>query len=185
MLNAVYDELRAEMQKSIDSLKKDFTTLRTGRVSTKIVEGITVDYYGTQTPLNGVGTIATPDPSTITITPWEKNMVAAIEKAIAAANIGVNPNNNGEAVILNFPPMTSDQRQETAKQAKAMGERCKVSVRNHRRDANDQVKKLEKDKAISEDDAKKAQDQIQKITDEFIAKTDETFKAKEADILKV
>ena len=185
MVNDILDKAKQSMEKSIDALKKDFTTLRTGKVSTKIVEAITVDYYGTATPINGGGSIATPDANTISITPWEKNLVGDIEKAIAAANIGVNPNNNGDSVILNFPPMTSDQRQETVKQAKTMSEKAKVAVRNNRQDANNKIKKLEKDKEITEDESKQGQDKVQKLTDEYIKKVDDTLKTKEQDILKV
>lgn len=185
MVNDILDKAKEAMEKSIEALKKDFTSLRTGKVSTKIVEGITIDYYGTATPLNGVGSISTPDANTISITPWEKNLVGDIEKAIAAANIGVNPNNNGDSVILNFPPMTSEQRQETVKQAKGMGEKAKVSVRNNRQDANNKIKKLEKDKEITEDESKQGQDKVQKLTDEYITKIDDTLKTKEQDILKV
>ncbi len=185
MVNDILDKAKEAMEKSIEALKKDFTSLRTGKVSTKIVESITIDYYGTATPLNGVGSIATPDANTISITPWEKNLVADIEKAIAAANIGVNPNNNGDSVILNFPPMTSEQRQETVKQAKAMAEKAKVSVRNNRQDANNKIKKLEKDKEITEDESKQGQDKVQKLTDDYIKKVDDTLKTKEQDILKV
>jgi len=185
MLNEIYDNTKDSMESSIDALRRDYSTLRTGKVSVKIVEPIKVDYYGAPTPLSGVATVATPDANTITITPWEKNMVPEIEKAIQSANIGVNPNNNGDAVILSFPPMTMDQRKETAKQAKAMTEKAKVSIRNVRQDANNKIKRLEKDKEITEDDSKKGQDQIQKFTDEFVVKVEETFKAKEQEILKV
>ncbi|MBT0606527.1 ribosome recycling factor, partial [Campylobacter lari] len=128
---------------------------------------IHVDYYGSATPLNQVATVLATDASTISITPWEKSMLKAIESAIAAANIGVNPNNDGESVKLFFPPMTREQREENAKNAKAMGEKAKVAIRNIRKDANDAVKKLEKDKAISEDEAKKAYDEVQKQTDNY------------------
>jgi ribosome recycling factor len=137
------------------------------------------------TALTQVGSVIATDATTISITPWEKNLLSTIEKAIQEANIGVNPNNDGNFIKLFFPPMTSEQRQQIVKQAKGMVEHAKVSVRNVRKDANDRIKKLEKDKEISEDDSKKAQEQIQKFTDEYIAKVDETFKAKEADILKV
>jgi ribosome recycling factor len=185
MIEAIFDETREEMEKGIEALKKEFSSLRTGRVSPKIVEHIKIDYYGTQTPINGVGSITPTDGSTITITPWEKNLLGDIEKAIQVANIGVNPSNNGNSVILAFPPMTQEQRKETAKQAKAIAEKAKVSTRNHRRDANDRIRKLEKSKEITEDESKKAQDQIQKITDDFIDRVEQTFKDKEADILKV
>lgn len=185
MVNDVFDYTKENMQKGIDALKRDFTTLRTGKVTTSIVDNIKVDYYGTMTALNQVGSVIATDATTISITPWEKALLSPIEKAIQEANIGVNPNNDGSFIKLFFPPMTSDQRQGIVKQAKGMVEHAKVSVRNVRKDGNDKIKKLEKDKAISEDESKKAQEQIQKITDEYIAKIDEAFKIKEADILKV
>lgn len=185
MLNEIYDKQKQQGAKCLEALKKDFKTIRTGRVSINILDHITVDYYGTQTPLNQVATILATDASTISISPWEKNLLKSIESAIAAANIGVNPNNDGEAVKLFFPPMTHEQREENAKHARAMGEKAKVSIRNIRKDANDGVKKLEKDKAISEDEAKKAYDEVQKLTDSFIANIDELVKHKESELLKV
>jgi ribosome recycling factor len=185
MLNEIYNDTNEHMNKSLEALKRDFATLRTGKVTTTIVDNIKIDYYGTPTPLNQVGSVIATDATTIAITPWEKNLLNDIEKAIQEANIGVNPNNDGDFIKLFFPPMTSEQRQEIVKQAKAMAENAKVAIRNIRKDSNNKIKKLEKDKEISEDESKKAQDQIQKITDEHIAKIDELFKNKEADILKV
>ncbi|MDE7255967.1 MAG: ribosome recycling factor, partial [Helicobacter sp.] len=164
-LNEVYAHTNEYMQKSLESLKKDFVSLRTGRVSVAIIEGIKVDYYGTQTPLSQVGTLTALDAATLQIAPWEKTMLKEIERAINEANIGVNPNNDGETIKLFFPPMTSEQRKEIAKEAKAMGEKAKVAIRNIRKDANDKIKRLEKDKAISEDEAKRAYDEVQKTTD--------------------
>jgi ribosome recycling factor len=185
MLNDIYDETSSHMNKSIDALKRDFSTLRTGKVTTTIVDNIKVDYYGTPTSLSQVGSVVALDATTIAINPWEKNMLRPIEKAIQESNIGVNPNNDGSIIKLFFPPMTIEQRNEIVKQAKAMSEKAKVAIRNIRKDSNDKVKKQEKDKAVSEDEAKKALDQIQKITDDFVAKTDELLKTKEIDILKV
>lgn len=185
MTNEIFEQTRTNMEKSIEAMKRDFATLRTGKVTTGIVDNIKVDYYGTMTALTQVGNVITTDATTISITPWEKTLLPAIEKAIQEANIGVNPNNDGDFIKLFFPPMTSEQRQEIVKQAKGMVENAKIAVRNVRKDGNDKIKKLEKDKEISEDESKKAQEQIQKITDEHIAKIDEAFKAKEADILKV
>ncbi len=185
MVNDILNKQKSSSEKSLEALKKDFTTLRTGKVNTHILDHIQVDYYGTQTPLNQVATVLATDAMTISITPWEKTLLKNIESAIAAANIGVNPNNDGEAVKLFFPPMTKEQREENAKQAKAMGEKAKVSIRNVRKDANDAVKKLEKDKMISEDEAKKALNEVQKLTDSFSAKIDELVKSKEAELLKL
>jgi ribosome recycling factor len=185
MVNDIIEQTSTNMKKSIEALKRDFSSLRTGKVTTGIVDNIKVDYYGTLTALTQVGNVIATDATTISITPWEKTLLPVIEKAIQEANIGVNPNNDGDFIKLFFPPMTSDQRVEIVKQAKGMVEHAKVSIRNVRKDSNDKVKKLEKDKEVSEDESKKAQDQIQKITDEFVAKVDTAFKTKEADILKV
>ena len=185
MLEEIYEETKDHMEKSIEAMKRDFATLRTGKVTTQIVDNIKVDYYGTPTPLNQVGNVVVQDATTIAINPWEKSMLPAIEKAIQEANIGVNPNNDGDFIKLFFPPMTVEQRQEIVKQAKAMAEKAKVAIRNVRKEANNKIKRLEHDKEISEDEMKRALDQIQKYTDEFIAKVDESLKAKEADILKV
>ena len=185
MVNEIFDTTAENMDKSIEALKRDFATLRTGKVTTGIVDNIKVDYYGTMTALTQVGNVIATDATTISITPWEKTLLPTIEKAIQEANIGVNPNNDGDFIKLFFPPMTSEQRQEIVKQAKGMVENAKVAIRNVRKDGNDKIKKLEKNKDISEDESKKAQDQIQKLTDEHVAKVDEAFKVKEADILKV
>jgi len=185
MLEEIYEETKDHMEKSLEAMKRDFATLRTGKVTTQIVDNIKVDYYGTPTPLNQVGSVVVQDATTIAINPWEKSMLSAIEKAIQEANIGVNPNNDGDFIKLFFPPMTVEQRQEIVKQAKAMAEKAKVAIRNVRKEANNKIKRLEHDKEISEDEMKRALDQIQKYTDEFIAKVDESLKAKEADILRV
>lgn len=185
MLNEIYNETKENMEKCIDALKRDYKTIRTGKVSTAVLDGIKVDYYGTPTELNQVATVLANDATTITITPWEKNLVADIEKAINNANIGVNPNNDGECVKLFFPPMTVEQRQESAKQAKTMTDNAKVAVRNVRKHANDRVKKLHKDKEITDDENKKALDEVQKITDSYVSKSDDTLKAKEQEILTV
>jgi len=185
MTSEIFNHTTENMDKSIQALKRDFATLRTGKVTTGIVDNIKVDYYGTMTALTQVGNVIATDATTISITPWEKNLLGDIEKAIQEANIGVNPNNDGDFIKLFFPPMTADQRQEIVKQAKGMVENAKVALRNVRKDGNDKIKKLEKDKEISEDESKKAQDQIQKLTDEHVSKIEEAFKTKEADILKV
>lgn len=184
-LSKVYAEQKEHMEKCISALKRDFMTIRSGKVAISILDNIHVDYYGTPTALNQVATVLVSDATTISITPWEKKMLREIEKAIMQANIGVNPNNDGESVKLFFPPMTSEQRKESAKQAKIMGDKAKVAARNVRKDANDQVKKLEKDKLITEDQSKKAQDEVQKITDATVAKIDDLVKDKEAELLKI
>ncbi|MDR0467530.1 MAG: ribosome recycling factor [Campylobacteraceae bacterium] len=173
------------MNKSIEALKRDFQTLRSGKVSISVLDNIFVDYYGSSTPLNQVASVMAVDAVTISITPWEKKVMRDIERAIQEANIGVNPNNDGESIKLFFPPMTVEQRMESAKNAKAMGEKAKIAIRNTRKDANDKIKKLEKDKVLSEDMVKKGEVEVQKITDDFIKLVDELVKQKEAELLKV
>ncbi len=185
MLNEIYNDTKEQMKKSIEALKRDFSTLRTGKVTTNIVDHIRVDYYGTPTPLNQVGNVIALDATTISITPWEKNMLSPIEKAIQSANIGVNPNNDGDFIKLYFPAMTSEQRQQIVKQAKAMSEKAKIAIRNIRKDSNKTIKELEKEKEITEDESKKAHNEIQKITDNSVAEVDKLFSIKQADILKV
>ncbi|HHD81362.1 MAG TPA: ribosome recycling factor [Campylobacterales bacterium] len=185
MLQEIYSDTKESMDKSLNALKRDFSTLRTGKVTTNIVDHIKVDYYGTPTALNQVGNVIALDATTISITPWEKSMLNSIEKAIQEANIGVNPNNDGDFIKLYFPAMTSEQRQSIVKQAKGMAEKAKIAIRNIRQDSNKNIKELEKEKEISEDESRKAHDEIQKITDTHVKKIDSMFASKEADILKV
>ncbi len=184
-LNEIKENAKEYMQKSIEALKKDFTTLRSGKVSVNILDNVKVNYYGTPTALNQVATVLATDATTITVSPWEKNILKDIEHAIQGANIGVNPNNDGECIKLFFPPMTVEQRQESAKKAKAMGEKAKVAIRNVRKDANNKIKHLEKEKEITEDESKRAHDDIQKLTDEFVGEVDKLVKNKEAELMKV
>jgi ribosome recycling factor len=185
MLQEIYTDTAEHMDKSINALKRDFSTLRTGKVTTNIVDNIKVDYYGTPTALNQVGNVIAIDATTISITPWEKSMLNPITKAIQEANIGVNPNNDGDFIKLYFPAMTSEQRQNIVKQAKSMSEKAKIAIRNIRKDSNNQIKELEKEKEISEDNSRRAQDEIQKITNAHVTKIDSLLSNKEADILKV
>ena len=185
MLEEIYQETKEHMEKSIEALKHHYNTIRTGKVNTADLDGVKIDYYGTPTELNQVGSVLATDATTIVINPWEKQLLGDIEQAINAANIGVNPNSDGEVIKLFFPPMTVEQRNESAKHAKGMTDDAKVAIRNVRKHSNDKVKKLHKDKEITDDENKKAMDEIQKITDGYVAKADDTFKAKEAEILKV
>ena len=146
MLDEIYGDCESKMQHSIEHMQKEFKTLRTGKVTTSVLDHVKIDYYGTPTPLDQVGSVLATDATTIVINPWEKNLLQDIESAISAANIGVDPNNDGEQIKLFFPAMTVEQRQESVKKMKGMGEDAKVSVRNDRKQANDKVKKLEKDK---------------------------------------
>jgi len=181
----ILEETKMGMEDSIEALKREFKRVRTGKVNVNILDNIYVDYYGSKTKLNQVATVLSSDATTITISPWEKSLLGEIEKAIQIANIGVNPNNDGDQIKLFFPPMTTEQRQESVKQAKSMADNAKVSIRNHRRDGNNAIKKLEKDKEITIDESKKGQESVQKLTDTFIAKVDELFKAKEAEVMKI
>ncbi len=185
MVSKIYTETKQGMEKSLEALKRDYKTLRTGKVSPSVLDGVKVDYYGTMTDLNQVGSVTAIDATTIAVNPWEKNLLGDIERAIQNANIGVNPNNDGEIIKLFFPPMTVDQRKESAKGAKAMTDNAKVAIRNIRKHSNDEIKNLHKDKEITDDESKKAQDEIQKITDSFVTLADSTLRAKEQEILTV
>jgi ribosome recycling factor len=185
MLEDVYKLTKESMDKSIDSLKREYRSIRTGKVTVSILDGIKIDYYGTPTNLSQVASVLSTDATTISISPWEKNLVGDIEKAINEANIGVNPNNDGESVKLFFPPMTVEQRKENAKIAKSMTDTSKVAIRNIRKISNDKIKNLHKEKEINDDENKKGQDEIQKITDSFIKIADDTLSNKEKEILTV
>ena len=185
MLEDIYTNTKENMQKSIEALKRDYKTLRTGKVTTSVLDSVKIDYYGTLTQLTQVGSVIATDATTIVVNPWEKNLLEKIEKAIQNANIGVNPNNDGEVIKLYFAPMTVDQRKESAKGAKIMTDSAKVAIRNIRKHANDKIKTLHKDKEISDDENKKALDEIQKITDAIVNSSDDILKAKEQEILKV
>lgn len=185
MLNEVYEFCEEKMQGSVEHMLSNFRTLRTGKVTTKILDNIRVESYGSLVPLDQAASVLATDATTITISPWDKSMLNVIEKAIMKADIGVNPNNNGTDIKLFFPAMTVDQRHETVKKAKGMAEDAKVGVRNDRKKANDKIKVLEKDKLVTADESKVAQDKVQKITDKYIAKIEEMLKSKEQDILTV
>ena len=173
------------MEKAIATLEREFGRLRTGRASTNLVDNIKVDYYGTPTPISQLASVAVPDSRTITIQPWDRGAFGGVEKAILKSDLGLTPVNDGKIIRLSIPPLTEERRKELGKVARKYGEEAKVAVRNVRRDANDQLKKLEKDKAISEDELKKATDDVQKLTDKFVAKVDEKCQAKEKEIMTV
>lgn len=178
------DEAKELMQSAIVHLENELAKIRTGKANSKILNDVLVDYYGSPTPLAQVANIAVPDPRTITVQPWEKNMLAPIQKAIMNANLGFNPDNNGEIVRINVPPLTEDRRKQLVKQSKGVGENAKVSIRNARRDAIDTFKKMVKD-GLPEDVAKDAEAEIQKITDGFNKKVDEILARKEKDIMTI
>ena len=185
MLNEIYNDCDTKMTSSIEHMQREFKTLRTGKVTTAVLDNVKIDYYGTPTPLDQVGSVIAADATTIVVNPWEKNLLGDIESAINTANIGVNPNNDGDQIKLFFPPMTVEQRQDAVKKMKVMGEDAKVSVRNDRKHSNDKIKKLEKDKEITTDESKSAQESIQKTTDKFATQIDSILKDKEQEILKV
>ena len=183
MSKAIVDNISQHMDKTIQSLKADLVKVRTGRASTALVDSVQVDYYGSNVPVNQVANVTTPDARTIQIAPWEAGTLGAIEKAILAANIGLTPQSDGKVIRISIPAMTEERRKELAKQVKKMGEESKIAIRNHRRDANEEVKKQEKAKTLSEDDSKKAMDLVQKKTDEKTAEVDKVVAAKEKEIL--
>ena len=185
MMKDVITKTRQGMEKSIESLKKDFTRVRTGRASVSLLDDVRIDYYGTPTPLSQVGTLAVPEPRLITITPWEKKLIPDIEKAILKSDLGLNPSSDGVLVRIIIPPLTEDRRKEMCKVLKRLGEESKIALRNIRRDGNDGLKKLEKDKEISEDDLKRGEKEIQELTDQYVKKVDETVAAKEKEVMEV
>lgn len=184
MLDSIYQDTRESMEKAVLALNKELQRIRTGRASLSILDGIRVDYYGTQTPLNQMATMAVPESRLITIQPWDVSVIKEIEKAILKSDLGLTPSNDGKLLRINIPPLTEERRKEIVKVVHKTCEEYKVSVRNTRRDANDLVKSLKKDGEISEDDAFKAQDEIQKITDKFVAAVDDCYKEKEKEILE-
>lgn len=185
MSKQIIDAMAATMDKSLASLKGDLAKVRTGRASTALVEPVHVDYYGSNVPLNQVANVTTPDARTIQISPWEQGTLGAIEKAILAANLGLTPQNDGKVIRIPLPPLTEERRKDMVKLIKKMGEETKVAMRNQRRDANEEVKKGEKAKTMTEDDAKKALDLIQKKTDEKVAEVDKVVAGKEKEVLTV
>ncbi|PSP24414.1 MAG: ribosome recycling factor [Cyanobacteria bacterium SW_8_48_13] len=178
-------EVKSQMQKTLEATQRSFNTIRTSRANPALLDRITVEYYGTETPLKSLANISTPDATTLTIQPFDKSSLSQIEKAISLSDVGLTPNNDGSVIRLNIPPLTNERRQELVKLASKYAEEGKVSIRNIRRDAVDAVRKEEKNHEISEDDSQGLQDQIQKLTDKSTAKIDELLKAKEEDITTV
>lgn len=183
MDNLLKDSER-KMKTSIDHLHQELGKVRTGRASVTLVEDIKVDFYGTPTPLNQTSTLHTPDAKTITIAPWDPSTLAAIEKAITASDLGLNPSNDGKVIRLNVPPMTTERRQQMAKVVRKHAEDAKIAIRNVRREFNDKIKAMAKDSEISKDDEKKGHDQIQKITDKMVEEVDRIAQAKEKDVME-
>ena len=181
-IDKVLKEDKKRMEKTIEALKKDLGKIRTGRASLAILDGIKINYYGTLTPINQVASLSIPDSKTIMIQPWEPKFIQEIEKAIANSDIGLAPVNDGKVIRLNIPPLTEERRNELVKQTKKIIEQAKIAIRNIRRDMNDKLKTLQKEKKITEDELKKGQEKVQEITDEFIEKIDKIFEEKEKEI---
>jgi len=178
------ENMKNDMQGAINHLEKELEKIRAGKASPKMLDGVKVDYYGTMTPLDQVANLTTPDPKQIAIQPWERNLIPAIEKAIMAANLGFNPQNNGEIIRVIVPALTEERRKELVKKVKQEVEQAKVNIRNVRRNANGEAKDL-KDSGVSEDEIKKLETDIQKMTDDFISKTDKYLEVKEKEIMTI
>ena len=184
-MSEVVKQCKDAMEKRMKSLDNELKQVRTGRASITVLENVRVDYYGNPTPLNQVATMATPDARTITIAPFEKKLIGEIEKAIHKAGIGVQPTNDGNIVRLPFPALTEDRRKDIVKGIKKIGEDAKVAIRNARRDSNEEIKKQEKEKVISEDERKKLEAEIQKHTDAYVKSVDEKLSAKEKEVMTI
>ena len=184
-MKEIQNKLQQQMEKTIEALKHEFSTIRAGRANAQMLDKLRVDYYGTPTPINQVGSISVPEPRTLMINPWDKSAMKDIETAIRNSDLGLNPTNDGEVIRLNVPALTEERRKELCKQAKKASEEFKVRLRNERRDANDKLKKLEKEGEITEDDLKKAQDNVQKMTDKYTKEVDVLLEVKEKDIMAV
>jgi ribosome recycling factor len=185
MTHEALNAIEPKMQRAVEAMERDFSGVRTGRASTALVERITVDYYGSQTPLNQVAGISTPDAHLIVIQPWDRSVLSAIEKAITKSDIGLVPNVDGTVVRLNVPPLTEERRKEMVKQVRRRTEQARVEVRNHRREAADQLKKATRDGDLSEDEERRELDGLQRLTDRYVEAIDARADRKEAEILEV
>lgn len=184
-MKEVIQKFETENTASIKSLKEHLGKVRTGRANVSLLDGVMVDYYGTPTPLKQVANLSTPDARTVQVQAWESSILAAVEKAIIGANLGLTPMNDGKLIRVPVPALTEERRKDLVKQCKKMGEESKVAIRNNRRDANETLKKQEKDKAISEDEGKRAQEEVQKKTDSAIVEVDKILTEKEKEILTI
>ncbi len=185
MINDVKDDAKRRMGKSVESFKHDLTKIRTGRAHPSLIDHLMVSYYGSDTPITQVANVSILDSRTLQVQPWEKDMVAPIEKAILNSDLGLNPNSAGQVIRIPLPPLTEERRKDLIKVVRGEAENAKVAVRNIRRDANSTLKDLVKEKEISEDDERRAQDEIQKITDEHVAKIDKVLADKEAELMEI
>lgn len=185
MISQIQKQAEEKMDKAIQVLKKDLLTLRAGRANPALLDKVLVEYYGSEMPINQMANISTPDPRTLMIQPWDKSSLSDIERAILKSELGLTPNNDGSVIRISIPALTQERRTELVKLARKTGEEAKVAIRNIRRDANDEVKKLEKNGEIPEDAARRGADDIQKITDRFIKETDQVINAKEKEIMEI
>lgn len=185
MLDEVLKNLTAEMEGTIVALRRDLARTRTGRASTSLLEGITVDYYGAKTPLNQLATLSAPEPRLLVIQPFDRNVLSDIERAILQSDLGLNPANDGKILRVPIPELTEDRRRELVKHLRKVAEEFRVSLRNHRRDANEMLKELQKEKEITEDELRRGHDRTQDITKVYIEKLDQVLKAKEDEIMEV
>jgi len=185
MEKEVYKSTETKMEETIRVLKRELNTIRTGRASLSLLDGVKVDYFGTPTPLNQVASLSSPDSRSLLIQPWDKTLLPEIEKAILKANIGLTPNNDGKLIRISIPPLTEERRKELVKVARKIAEDSRISSRNVRREANEELKKLEKAKSISEDDLHRAQDNIQEITDKHIEGINDILTTKEKEIMEI
>ncbi len=185
MLKEIKKKAKERMEKSVEVLKKDFASVRTGRASLSLLDGITVDYYGVQTPINQVAALSVPEPKMITIQPWEQKMIPVIERAILESDLGLTPTNDGKIIRITIPPLTEERRKQLVKMVRKRAEEARVAVRNIRRDINDELKKMQKDKLISEDELKRELEDVQKLTNSYIEKIDELLEKKEKEIMEV
>jgi ribosome recycling factor len=181
----VYAELEKKMKASIDAFRKELNSIRTGRASLSLLDGITVPYYGVPTPLNQVATLSVPESRLITIQPWDSSVTGEVEKAILKSDLGLTPSNDGRVIKIPIPPLTEERRKQLVRVVKKHGEDCKVAIRNIRREGNDDLKALEKERTISEDELRRAQDQVQKLTDKFISMAEQISVQKEKEVMEV
>lgn len=185
MINQILDNADKQMDKTIDALHNEFSTIRTGRANANILDHVSVDYYGTPTPVNQLAGVKVPEAHMLLIEPWDKSILSAVEKAILASDLGLTPNNDGSVIRLPFPAPTEERRRELVKQCKTVAEEARVAIRNVRRDANGKMDRAKKDGDIAEDDMHRGEAEIQKKTDAYIAKIDEALKVKEAEVMEV
>ena len=185
MTDEVLTDVERRMNTTLDVLRKDLACIRTGRASLAILDGVKVDYYGTETPFSQVATLSIPEPTLIVAQPWDPSVIEAIEKAVLKADLGLNPSNDGKVVRIPIPPLTEERRKQLARKVGQVGEECKTALRQIRRDGNERLKAMEKSKEVSQDEEHRAMDQVQKLTDRFSSQVDEQVKKKEKEILEV